>query len=152
MEQEQDLLSITPFVFVYGTLKFGEGNWSWALSGEEYVGPSVTSEKYVLGNVGFPYMFKDADGMVPDDLLKPVVGDVFKVSNERTMMKLDALEGEGSHYHRELITTEDGYTCWTYFQKDLYALYRCEPCVITEDDCWVWVPKRKLYQPDNNLN
>jgi len=136
--KEQDDLNITPLVFVYGTLKYGYGNWRWLLQGEEYLGPAITNEKYVLGDIGFPYMFKDAENAVPDELLKPVLGDLFKVSDDKTVKGLDNLEGEGHHYHRELMYTTTGDKAWAYFNKDLSDISRCYKCDTTEDDEWVW--------------
>lgn len=142
IEYEEDVLSICNLWAVYGTLKYGMSNWKWCLSDSEYVGPNVTLDKYVLGDVGFPYMFKDVENLVPDHLLKPVIVDVFKVSDDRTLAALDKLEGVPHHYQRELIQTEDGLTCWSYFNKDLTDLYRCYKCDVTEDDQWVWQPTR----------
>jgi gamma-glutamylcyclotransferase (GGCT)/AIG2-like uncharacterized protein YtfP len=141
METEEDALSVTPLVFVYGTLKHGYGNWKWALSKEEYLGPAVTADRFVMGNVGFPYIFPEdrVSGLVGEELLKPVLGDLFKISNESTLRVLDRLEGEGSHYHRKLIQTTHGDTVWTYVNLDWRDLYRCYQCEITEDGEWQWV-------------
>jgi gamma-glutamylcyclotransferase (GGCT)/AIG2-like uncharacterized protein YtfP len=140
---EQDDLSITPLFAVYGTLKYGCSNWRWVLSDSEYVGPNVTLDKYVLGDVGFPYLFKDTDNLVPEHLLKPVVVDVFKVSDDSVVGKLDRLEGVPHHYQRELIQLADGLTCWTYVNKELSDLCRCYKCDVTENDEWVWNPVSK---------
>lgn len=140
MEEETDLLSITPLVFVYGTLKFGYGNWRWCLSNEEYLGPAVTADRFVMGNVGFPYIFPEdkVSGLVEEDMLKPVLGDLFKVSHEDTMTKLDRLEGEGYHYHRKLIQTTHGDTVWTYVNLDWRDMTRCRVCEVTEQGEWKW--------------
>src|SRR6056297_3705854 len=138
--KEEDALSITPLVFVYGTLKFGYGNWRWCLSEEEYICPAVTADRYVMGNVGFPYIFPEdkVSGLVDEDMLKPVLGDLFKVSRDETMVKLDRLEGEGHHYHRVLTQTTHGDTVWIYVNKDWRDMYRCYVCDITEGDEWKW--------------
>lgn len=140
MEEETDLLSITPLVFVYGTLKFGYGNWRWCLSNEEYLGPAVTADRFVMGNVGFPYIFpeEEVSGLIDEDMLRPVLGDLFQVSNEDTMAKLDALEGEGHHYHRKLIQTTHGDTVWTYVNLDWQDMRRCYVCEVTEEGEWKW--------------
>lgn len=140
--QTQDDLSITPLFAVYGTLKHGQCN-NRILSNSEYVGSNVTLSKYVLGDVGFPYLFKDVENLVPEDLLKPVVVDIFKVSDEITVQKLDALEGVPTHYERELLQTVDGLTCWSYFNKHLSDLTRCYKCDVTENDEWVWLPSTR---------
>jgi gamma-glutamylcyclotransferase (GGCT)/AIG2-like uncharacterized protein YtfP len=137
---EEDILNVTPLFFVYGTLKYGHGNWRWCLSDSEYIGPTVTEEEYVLGDVGFPYMFKDMENLMPEHLLKPVVGDLFKVSDDRTVAALDRLEGHPNHYTRELMRTAQGDLCWAYFNKNISDLYRCYKCDVTEDNQWVWRP------------
>ena len=149
MEHEEDVLSITPLYFVYGTLKYGCSNWRWCLSGAEYLGPAVTAEKYVLGDTGFPYMFRDTENLIPEHLLKPVVGDLFKVSDDATVAALDRLEGHPHHYTRELMKTTTGDLCWGYFNKHLSDLYRCYQCDVTEDDEWVWTPSIQLKGTNN---
>lgn len=125
-------------VFVYGTLKYGKGNWAWALSNEEYLGPAVTKDKFLMVDVGFPYVFpKDVVlPHLPEEFLKPVKGDMFSVSPE-TMEVLDRLEGEGSHYHRMTIETDKG-SAWAYVNLSLRGLSFCEPCDTTENGEWVW--------------
>lgn len=135
---EQDDLSITPLFAVYGTLKHGYGNWKHYLQDSEYVGPNVTLDKYVLGDVGFPYLFKDMENFVPDEFLKPVVVDVFKVSDLYTVKALDNLEGVPHHYQRELIKTTDGLLCWSYFNPRFEDIYRVYKCDVTENNEWIW--------------
>jgi len=130
-------LELTPLVFVYGTLKYGCSNWSWALSKEEYIGPRVTKDKYLLANRGFPYAFPHTLD-IPEELLRQVQGDVFEISNARTLMRLDALEGEGWHYDRVLIQTTQDETCWMYVQNDLTMVQSCGACHQTEEGYWKW--------------
>jgi len=139
--KQEDGLSVTPLVFVYGTLKYGYGNWRWCLSDEEYLGPAVTAERFVMGNVGFPYIFPEfkVKGLVDEELLKPVLGDLFKVSNDTTLEALDRLEGEGTHYHRRLIQTTHEDTVWTYVNLDWRDMSRCYQCEITDEGEWLWV-------------
>lgn len=133
-------LDTTPYVFVYGTLKYGYGNWRWCLQHEEYIGEGVTHDKYVLGNVGFPFMFRPIPSW-PEELAKPVLGDVFKVENHSTMVSLDGLEGEGILYHRELvkvIVNHTDHTCWAYINRNSEDLSRCYKCNTTENGEWIW--------------
>lgn len=139
-------LDITPYVFVYGTLKYGHGNWRWHLEKEEYIGQAVTDDKYVLGNVGFPFAFPEevVGTYMDEDMLKPVLGDVFQVSDPKTLEGLDRLEGEGSLYHRRLVsvkvTSEDvHYTCWMYHNMEPFDLTRCYQCATTDNGEWVWI-------------
>lgn len=134
-------LEITPYVFVYGTLKYGHGNWRWALSEEEYVGPDTTEDRYVLGNVGFPFAFPEevVKDYISEDMLKRVSGDVFRLTQPETLVRLDGLEGEGSLYHRRLITTVNGYTTWMYHNMYPSDMHRCYECATTEEGEWIWL-------------
>lgn len=137
----KDPLSVTPLVFVYGTLKYGHSNWRWCLSEEEYLGPAVTADRYVMGDVGFPYIFPEyvVEGQIDDEYLKPVLGDLFRISDETTMKQLDYLEGEGSHYHRKLTQTTDGDKVWIYICLDWHRISRCYKCETTENGAWKWI-------------
>lgn len=135
------LLDTTPYVFVYGTLKYGHGNWSWALSDEDYLGPRTTSEEFVLGDMGFPFAFPKGalEGLdVDEELFKPVLGDLFEVSSMTTMNKLDSLESEGSLYHRKLAQLTDGTTAWMYQCYDPHYLSKLYRCSETDQGEWEW--------------
>lgn len=139
---EQDLRT-TPFVFVYGTLKKGYGNWRGLLSDQKYIGEGTTKDRYVLGNVGFPFAFPEefVKDFIDEDMIRPVLGDVFYVDNETTLRKLDFLEGEGSLYHRRLVQVETltrNYTCWMYHNLNPYDMSRCYQCEQTPEGDWVW--------------
>lgn len=90
----------TNYVFVYGTLRFGEGNWDWALKGKsDMIGYATTpGEMYTLG--GYPGVILPTT----DDraLGKTVRGEVFAV-DDATLRVLDRLEGEGRMYHRRTV-------------------------------------------------
>lgn len=129
-------------VFVYGTLKYGHGNWRWALFDQTYLGRDVTEDTYILGDVGFPYCFPKSTFNVEmtetvSHLFKPVVGDVFSV-NEEAMERLDRLEGYPSHYNRIRINTRGGHECWMYVQEDASAIYSCYQCDETQEGEWEW--------------
>ena len=93
-------------VFVYGSLKSGHWN-NYILQSSKLLGKYLTSDKYLLTNVGFPYL-------IPEDRLtgdrkgagRPVIGEVYEVTEEGVLARLDALEGEGYHYSRTHIQVE----------------------------------------------
>lgn len=78
-------------VFVYGTLRSGQGNWSWALAGR-----TLTEQRGTLtgarmhDNHGFPFVLRSTD---PGDT---VVGEVMTVADADytdVLRSLDGLEG-----------------------------------------------------------
>ncbi len=92
-------------VFVYGTLKRGNGNHH-LLAHSEFIGKATTAPEFRLlsafRNV-FPYL-------VPGE--KSIIGEVFEV-DEATLRNLDRLEGyrpgqTNNHYNRETITVNVG--------------------------------------------
>jgi len=88
-------------VFVYGTLKRGYGN-NRLLSTSSFVGEAVTCEEFKMVNHGFPYINRANKG-----LTLPVIGEVWKVSDEETLQRLDWLEGVShGHYSREVIDVQ----------------------------------------------
>ena len=139
MEKYEAILEVTPYLFVYGTLKKGCGN-NGLLSDSEYVGQRVTSDKYCLGDVGFPYAFPAHvfDGYEFEEEFLPVLGDLFKVTNPVVMARVDALEGEGSHYHRKLIETTEGETAWMYHQLNPMSINSCYLCSVTPEGEYEW--------------
>lgn len=88
------------YVFVYGTLRHGQGNWDWALKNKsDMIGYAYTpGEMYTLG--GFPGVILPTT----DDRAngKTVRGEVFACDDE-TLRVLDRLEGEGRMYHRRTV-------------------------------------------------
>lgn len=94
-------------VFVYGTLKRGYRN-NYILERAEFVGSGQTVAKCRLFNAGFPVLRRRAkkDG----EWNAPVRGEVFNVTDEETMQRLDRLESEGRMYHRrkKKIRLDDG--------------------------------------------
>jgi gamma-glutamylaminecyclotransferase len=81
-------------VFVYGTLRRGEGNHR-LLAHAEYVGEARTVPGFALYDLGaFPGLVRDGAGTV--------VGEVYDV-DAGTLAALDRLEGVPSFYRRERI-------------------------------------------------
>lgn len=89
-------------VFVYGTLKYGQANHSLIAlennSSSTFVGAAVTcAETYVIAcNGGFPMI---QDTRVMGDNKYKIIGEIYNV-NEKTIEKLDMLEGNGRMYSR----------------------------------------------------
>ena len=104
----------TYHVFVYGTLKAGESNHEWHLSGASFVGKAVTSGQYVMhDNGGFPVCFTQGD--------KPVAGEVYEISGQQ-LLGLDRLEGHPRYFKREEVEVNiddpiplGKRTVWMYF-------------------------------------
>jgi len=128
-------------VFVYGSLKKGYGN-NRLLLNAEFLGERVTASEYILGDVGFPYMFPRAAfneefNSRNHSLFKQVQGELYVV-DEATLARLDRLEGEGIHYHRLEILLEDDDLVYTYLQLDPHAVHSCDACDETEEGYWKW--------------
>lgn len=82
-------------IFVYGTLRKGEGN-NGLLKGSTYLGMGVTLPEYEMYNLGhFP-------GVV-DGGLTSIVGEVYEV-DEETLRRLDRLESHPALYTRTPLT------------------------------------------------
>lgn len=98
-------------VFVYGTLKRGYGNHR-LLTTAEFV-KEATLSGFELFDSGFPVATPAKNG---DESF--VRGEVFKIKRSVHLRSLDGLEGEGSMYHREVHTTEDGTEVSVYVGHD----------------------------------
>lgn len=137
---ERDL-ETCDLVFVYGSLK--RDNWNNRLLqtySASFVMEGVTEDTFVLGDVGFPYAFpsEEVGELLPEEYHLRVEGEVFQVPNSFCLSDLDALEGEGWHYHRELRQLTSGETVWMYVQRDSSLLTRCYICDKTEEGNWKW--------------
>jgi len=92
-------------VFVYGTLKRGEGNHS-LLKKSELLSVATTCFKFRMFHVGFPVLMPEiGDGRQVGN----VRGEVYRI-DEAVLRRLDGLESEGHMYKRVKIdvTTESG--------------------------------------------
>ncbi len=88
-------------VFVYGTLKRGQGNNRILLETDsEFVDVAVTGARWRMWTTGFPAIVREHTA---DPLGAPVRGEVWRV-NAGGLRALDRLEGNGYMYRRELIT------------------------------------------------
>ncbi|MEY2982130.1 MAG: hypothetical protein RL562_2357 [Planctomycetota bacterium] len=92
-------------VFVYGTLRRGEGNHA-LLAGAEFLGFSRTEAQFTLYDLGaYP-------GVVPGGL-DVVYGERYRV-DDATLDALDRLEEHPDYYRRETIVLHDGERAWIY--------------------------------------
>lgn len=83
-------------VFVYGTLKSGHGN-NYLLEDCIRLGLFMTLQPFRMHNVGFPVTFYEPKGA-------SVLGELYEIPDgilDRTIKRLDRLEGEGHMYKRE---------------------------------------------------
>jgi len=103
-------------IFVYGTLKRGFGN-NRLLSGSKFVGEARTEGKFALYESGIPFV-------IEDEQVSQVSGEVYEV-DEKTLSRLDRLEGHPNWYCRKMVNVsiisegndKVGGTCcaWLYF-------------------------------------
>lgn len=107
----------TPYVFVYGTLKRGFSN-NRLLVTAEFADVAVTDFESYLTDVGIPMLssptLKSVDSL-------PVKGEVFRIKDVETLLRLDTLEGHPHGYFRTQINvlTEKNLKirAWTYFNN-----------------------------------
>jgi len=81
-------------VFVYGTLISGHINHSYYLSKSKFLGEAELAGYAMYSVSSFPGIVSETFGKVK--------GEVYSV-NEKTLRKLDSLEGEGSLYNRKMV-------------------------------------------------
>lgn len=104
-------------VFVYGTLRVGQGNYHrLQLSKARHLGTETHVIPYTMYDLGsFPALFQL-------DEVEDVTGDLFEV-NAVTMYGLDMLEGYPNLYNRTVVTlpatdTHDTCQAWVYYMED----------------------------------
>lgn len=92
------------YVFVYGTLKRGEGNHR-LMGDSRFVGEVQTSGDFMMFGSGFPLCREPVDG---DNLHQAgkVKGEVFAV-NKSVLAALDSLEGHPTFYERRITRMEE---------------------------------------------
>ena len=100
-------------LFVYGTLKRGNGNSS-RLHGATYLGHAVSQDCYDMASVGFPMIWDN-----PDEG-RPVRGEIYEI-NDAILKSCDILEGHPRFYERYLreFVSDDGqrHEAWIYVTK-----------------------------------
>lgn len=104
----------THIVFVYGTLKKGQGNHH-LLKDSVHVGNAAYYGGDLRSAGGFPVLFSGGTQVV--------CGECYRI-DDRTLARLDRLEGNGQMYQRELVSvtynpsgiaTDCSRTAWMYF-------------------------------------
>jgi gamma-glutamylcyclotransferase (GGCT)/AIG2-like uncharacterized protein YtfP len=102
-------------VFVYGTLKAGHGANSFLQGRSEFVRADRVSGQ-IMSCGGFPGYRRVVEGEpVPWVSEGPtVVGEVYRINDEKLPEMLDRYEGYPSLYGRIQIETESGETAWVY--------------------------------------
>lgn len=136
-----------PF-FVYGTLRSGEGNYSWALKGRTVAEPTATLTGAVMhdNNGSFPFVTTtDADET------DKVVGDLMYIQPDLyhdVMADLDGLEGfygpgyPGNMYERVIVTvvssaTGESVEAYTYLVADSLYQRRVRNMPVVESGDWI---------------
>jgi len=84
-------------LFVYGTLRYGFGNYQRYLKDSLYVGKAITDDHWPLICDGLPYLYPIKG------LGERVVGDVFAVTAP-VLASIDRLEGHPDWYARRPIS------------------------------------------------
>lgn len=136
----EEALKKSDLVFVYGTLKSNEKYGSHHILKDcEFLGEDVTLDSFVMGNVGFPYVFpKEVVPEEHEDHLFPVSGQVWRIKDDLVFRKLDSLEGYPNHYTRQVVLTQGDHLAWMYLQEDWSSINSCYYCTLTEDNTWQW--------------
>lgn len=100
-------------LFVYGTLKRNCSN-SHLLQSAQYLGEGITREQYAMYVQGIPYVLKTEQRYC-------IHGELYTIDN-KTLKRLDALEGHPDWYHREQVAILDAnnqvITAWIYLYPD----------------------------------
>jgi gamma-glutamylcyclotransferase (GGCT)/AIG2-like uncharacterized protein YtfP len=105
-------------VFVYGTLKQGNGNYRHYLQQSELLGRCALVGKHTMVDLGaFPGVINyGEESKAPE---KTVYGEVYRVTSD-VLGALDLLEGNGSFYTREKVWTPWKKAWCYYLPKEYY--------------------------------
>lgn len=129
-------VSNIPRVFVYGTLKRGHYNHR-LLETAEFIGEASTLEEGVLNDWGAP-CFSHSSWVEDKSLLRPIKGEVFKITEEN-LYWLDRLEGHPGGYYRSptvVNTGESFISAWCYYHHS-----PADSLCPVIDGHYVWNPK-----------
>lgn len=122
---------MSELVFVYGTLKRGNGNHrQFLLKNGKFIGPGHTLIGFEMWSYGFPRIAPSRGGY-------QVVGEMYIVES---LEALDVLEGVPQHYQRkrtEVYVNGKIYKPWIYVQKN--------------DHEWAWQMAQFGVRPANGM-
>lgn len=129
------------YVFVYGSLKKDRWNHH-VLGASEFVADAVTRERFLLTDVGFPYMVPETDNSTQTSSEK-VVGEVYKVIDPEVLDNLDGLEGVSHGHYKHYHTTVDAggdtpIDVMTYVPVDSDRACQNLVCNQNKDGNYVW--------------
>lgn len=128
-------LEITPFVFVYGTLKRTYNN-NYLLHSSTFLQEDTTKDLFVLGQVGIPFAVPKE--LCPPNLeFKSIKGELYEV-NEDTLVNLDILEQNDYLYKREPREMRSGKVAWVYIFPKVQVLRHCTYCNETPEGEFIW--------------
>lgn len=96
-------------IAVYGSLRRGHGNWSWALNCDPLSTEEVDINFRMISLGGFP-------GLIPDENKHKITVEVYEV-DDRTYKAIEKLEGFPSFYQKAVIETSLG-ECEIYILED----------------------------------
>lgn len=138
LSREKLDLEASPFVFVYGTLKNGYPN-NHILGDCECMGTFETEDSYLMTDIGFPFLHPRLSVReVYGGLLSPARGEVYHVTEGRTLFLLDQLEGHPNLYYRTLVNVKN-------FEKPVWIYLRPEGKTYPEETlcpivkgCYQW--------------
>lgn len=133
-------------VFVYGTLRTGEGNYAWALKGQtSREEPATLTAARIYDGIGFPFVSRLA--ALPTDNVR---GDLMHIPEDRYDDVLDSLDGlEGyfgpdnpmNMYDRVLVavTLDDGteVEAYTYLVSERLFHNRVSSLAVITSGDWV---------------
>lgn len=156
-------------VFVYGTLRPGQGNYNWSLKGNTTREVTATLDNSTMySNGGFPYVLENGDDS------EKVTGTLVFIEEDEyldVMRSLDMLEGtrhnddnseDGvaedtrNHYNRvkRVVATENGeqYVCWTYIPPRNSWNYIISQNKRVEGGDWVEHRNNKVFDQYRSAN
>ncbi len=134
-------------IFVYGTLRTGQGNWRRLLDGHTTAETPAALPGARLYAAGLPYAVATAD---PYDI---VIGDLIDIhpnDYDQVLAALDRLEGHPHHYVRTELptaTTHGTRLAWVYLAAPDVAAVLPRTTLIHTGDWLPTVTARRLAQP-----